>query len=392
MSNAILKDFFIPHHGNNYKPHSLHAKRLIGHALGALLIKIVVILAIASMPAQAWLTPDVDYEQGKEIIELTNKERVSLNLQKLVENDKLTQAAILKAEDMLANQYFSHTGPDGSGLKDWLKAVSYNFSLAGENLAMGFSRAEDVMNAWKKSKTHYDNIIDPDFTEIGVGVSSGNYLGEDTTLIAQYFGKQKPEPTAGAGGEVINSASARTADSDDQQSLIDGRESSITVLESPDGNESIVRIVAYLNLSPAKANADINGLIVPLAEDPEEAGRWIGGATVSAAERERYFYPVVMPTVTIYDAAGQVSYADIRIEGVKPSAPSLLSQYFFAKTHQSKYIQPIFLVSSVYFKFLAIFIALALAMNIFIEIKKQHPHVIASALGLLGILVILIVF
>lgn len=189
-----LKDLFVPSHRNDYRPHALHPKRLAFHAASAVAIKVLMVIFALSFPAQAWLSPDILTEQANKIISLTNNIRTNLNLAPLRKNNILTEAALNKAQDMIINQYFAHVGPDNKSLRNWLYSAGYNFQVAGENLAMGFSGADQVVNAWTNSETHYANIIDPDFTEIGVAAVSGDYKGYETTLIAQYFGTPQNVP------------------------------------------------------------------------------------------------------------------------------------------------------------------------------------------------------
>ena len=188
---GILADMFIPSARNNYRPKALHPHRLAFHALSAIAIKVVMVGFLLSFPIQAWLSPDILYEQSQKIVQLTNTLRQSLNLGILQQSPALQSAALNKAQDMVINEYFAHIGPDNKSLKTWLLESGYAFKVAGENLAVGFSSAESVFNAWKKSPTHYANIIDPEFTEIGVGAVNGTYKGYETTLVAQYFGQPK---------------------------------------------------------------------------------------------------------------------------------------------------------------------------------------------------------
>ncbi|MFA6410786.1 MAG: CAP domain-containing protein [Candidatus Buchananbacteria bacterium] len=192
--NYSLKNLFIPWAGNQYQPHFLKPKRLAFYSFSAVLIKLIIVSFVFFVPITAFLTPDILTQESKKVIELTNKVRTSLALNPLKESSRLDQAALGKAQDMLLQQYFAHVGPDQKNLTDWLAASGYRYDIAGENLALGFANASDVVDAWTKSKTHYANIIDPDFSEIGVGMISGVYSEKDTTLVAQYFGS--PRPTA----------------------------------------------------------------------------------------------------------------------------------------------------------------------------------------------------
>ena len=186
-----LKDLFIPYYGNGYQPEFLKTSRMFWYGMSAVVMKLVVVMAIAFLPLTAWLTPDIASEQSKRIIELTNRLRESMNLHRLSESETLNEAANLKVQDMITEQYFAHVSPKNKGIDYWLKGANYDYETAGENLAMGFSDSADVINAWIKSKTHYANLIDSDFTEIGVAMASGNYKSFETSFVAQMFGMPK---------------------------------------------------------------------------------------------------------------------------------------------------------------------------------------------------------
>ena len=91
------------------------------------------------------------------------------------------------------------------------------------------------------------------------------------------------------------------------------------------------------------------------------------------------------------DAAGNEATADLTWGNVKPAQTTALKQYFFVKQHQSPYIKPLFDITSIYYKIILFLAVTALALNIFIQIRKQHPHLILSALGLIGLLIGLII-
>ncbi len=183
----VAKNLFIPNEANNHEPGFLRPKRLFLYASGSIVIKLVVFFLAVFIPLTAWLTPDIASEQTRKIIALTNDIRVNLHLVALKENSALSEAAYDKVQDMVIGQYFAHINSKDQGLKYWLGQINYNYISAGENLAMGFAEPQDVVNAWQASKTHYRNMINPAFTEIGVAMDSGKYEGYDTTFVAQYF-------------------------------------------------------------------------------------------------------------------------------------------------------------------------------------------------------------
>ena len=118
---GYLRDLFIPHAGNGYRPESLRPGRVLFHAAAALAVKSVMVVFVMSYPLTAWLTPDVAAEQGRKIILLTNDLRRSESLPALSVNSKLDQAAFAKVQDMFLKQYFAHTGVDGRGLEYFLR-------------------------------------------------------------------------------------------------------------------------------------------------------------------------------------------------------------------------------------------------------------------------------
>lgn len=92
-------------------------------------------------------------------------------------NDRLAMAAYLHSVDMETNQFFSHTGSDGSSPGDRITREGYAWWMYGENIAVGYPTVSDVMQAWLESEGHCRNIMTPDFEEIGAAFSEGQYLG-----------------------------------------------------------------------------------------------------------------------------------------------------------------------------------------------------------------------
>ena len=133
------------------------------------------------------------------IVELTNEERVTQNLGNLTRNPVLDEAARLKAMHMRAEGYFDHWSPEGVSPWFWFDQAGYNYVHAGENLAIYFDESEDVVQAWMESPLHKENILRPEYTEIGVAAIEGEYEGYDTVFIVQLFGTPAvPQIVAGA--------------------------------------------------------------------------------------------------------------------------------------------------------------------------------------------------
>ncbi|MFA6466375.1 MAG: CAP domain-containing protein [Patescibacteria group bacterium] len=531
--SGSLRNLFIPNQCNDFKPRALHPKRIAFYAASAVVIKVTIVVFALSFPVQAWLSPDILAQQAKKIVTLTNNIRNELGINQLKENQVLNQAALNKAQDMLLNQYFAHVSPDDRALRHWLYDLSYNFRFAGENLAIGFSDANDVVAAWKESPTHYSNIIDPDFTEIGVGVVSGDYNGYETTLIAQYFGdpyakvvpvvieetipeiqenlakaqdyntkveqaiiESEPEPeeipeeivaTENKPEEIVEelpipevsndlilpeqeaivlqtpvlispennyiskenintftflakgaqrittyvdgdlevskvidnekfdvtikltegqhslqliayqgdeslSSSYYTVTVDNTAPILDQNETNILVNQPSGSKDLVLKATAYLSDDTVDAFVNFADNKIVLAKDYSQAGRWTGHQIISGVDYDTLFNPVVLATLTARDSAENVLVQDISWQDIKPVAGSTISQYSFLKQSNSELIRPLFKIGNIYYQIMLIIAFIALLLNIFIQIKKQHLSTIASTLGLIALLSFLTIF
>jgi hypothetical protein len=182
----IFKKYFVPHEGNEYKPHLLRKNASIAVVLLAVIIELTLVGRIyVFQPGESFLAsilPNV-------LVDLTNTNRLTDALPILHTSPLLEAAATLKAKDMATKGYFSHVSPEGVTPWHWFQAVGYNYTAAGENLAVNFSDSEDVVRAWMNSEGHRKNILNQKFSEIGIGIASGQYKGKETIFIAQLFGK-----------------------------------------------------------------------------------------------------------------------------------------------------------------------------------------------------------
>ncbi|MCP1148214.1 MULTISPECIES: CAP domain-containing protein [Bacillus] len=120
----------------------------------------------------------------KEVVELTNKERAKQGLKALSVDSKLSKSARAKSQDMKDKNYFSHTSPTYGSPFDQMKQFGITYKTAGENIAQGQRSPQEVVTAWMNSKGHRANILNKNYTHIGVGyVKSGNYWTQ------QFIGK-----------------------------------------------------------------------------------------------------------------------------------------------------------------------------------------------------------
>jgi len=91
-------------------------------------------------------------------------------------NELLESAALRHAKDMAANDHFDHTGTDGSSTSSRLEAEGYNWAAYGENIAYGFTSADSVIQMWQESEQHCRNLMNSNFTEMGVAQENGYWV------------------------------------------------------------------------------------------------------------------------------------------------------------------------------------------------------------------------
>lgn len=103
----------------------------------------------------------------KDVVDLVNAERAKKGLAPLTIDLKVQAAAMVRAKE--CEQRFSHTRPNGSSFATALKEQGVSYRSSGENIAWGQRSPEEVMKAWMNSSGHRANIMNPNFTTIGVG-------------------------------------------------------------------------------------------------------------------------------------------------------------------------------------------------------------------------------
>ncbi len=133
-------------------------------------------------PGQVLQIPTADttvssYE--KEVVRLVNEIRAKNGLKPLTENWELSRVARYKAQDMHDKKYFSHTSPTYGSPFTMIKNFGISYRTAGENIAMGYKTPQAVVDGWMNSAGHRANILNANYTQIGVGyVPSGSYWSQ----------------------------------------------------------------------------------------------------------------------------------------------------------------------------------------------------------------------
>ena len=185
MLRNWFKKYFVPHKGNSYKPHLFREASSLG------IFSLVILLFILAVSGRYILTR-IDLTAlvlPKVLVDYTNDDRSTEQYGHLAISTTLEKAAQLKANDMATKSYFAHNSPEGKNPWYWFEQAGYEFSYAGENLAVNFDDSLDVNKAWMKSPGHRANIMNKNFTEIGIATAEGMYEGRRTVFVVQLFGR-----------------------------------------------------------------------------------------------------------------------------------------------------------------------------------------------------------
>ncbi|MDK2967240.1 CAP domain-containing protein [Lacrimispora amygdalina] len=103
----------------------------------------------------------------QQVVDLVNAERAKAGLAPLTIDANVEKAANVRAGEIQTS--FEHVRPNGSSFSTALREQNVNFQGAGENIAWGQQTPQEVMNAWMNSAGHRANILNKNFTHIGVG-------------------------------------------------------------------------------------------------------------------------------------------------------------------------------------------------------------------------------
>jgi hypothetical protein len=127
-------------------------------------------------------------QEAEEMLGLVNALRVDNGRAPVVLNTELNLAAFDHSYDMASNNYFSHTGLNGSTFSQRAITAGYTGSPRGENIAAGNSLVVNTFNQWVNSTGHLNNMLNSGVDEMGIGHAT--YNGSTYTHYwTQIFGK-----------------------------------------------------------------------------------------------------------------------------------------------------------------------------------------------------------
>jgi hypothetical protein len=362
--NPELEDYFVPNERNKYAPHVLQKAAVIG-----MVVLVFLSFTIANVHSLLWIGSQwlVSTVLPAVIVDLTNNERQAGSLGTLRRNSVLDEAARMKAEHMAKNEYFAHYSPDGVSPWFWFGRVDYNFVHAGENLAIHFTDSEDVVDAWMDSPTHRANVLNGNYTEIGVGTAEGTYEGYDTVYVVQLFGTPAAAASvAQAEPEPVEVAVAPITPPPE------------TVLsESVTLTEDVKVYEAEPVAVPVEAEDEPSEDVVetPQPSEEEASNNESTSSEVVIADMEETPYGVALYSDLISTSTGGVP-ATIQSDGGKTDQVPFFLEL---ATQPHTILQILYII-------IGLFVFAALLISILIEIKQQHPVQIMYGSGLLAIM------
>lgn len=203
-----MRDFFhhlfVPRESNNHRAKLLSHQSLFFLTLLLFIGQFLLPVIKANFSSVLGVSTDIS---AQTLLLLTNQRRQEQKLTPLALNKQLSSAASHKAQDMFAKNYWAHNAPDGTTPWFFIKESEYDYVYAGENLARGFTKSDEIAEAWMKSPSHRDNLLSQNYEDIGFSTAQGKLLGEETTLVVAVFGSKNMHPLAKEGttpsGEVF---------------------------------------------------------------------------------------------------------------------------------------------------------------------------------------------
>jgi uncharacterized YkwD family protein len=130
---------------------------------------------VQKAPAAA---PSSAPKYSNEVLALVNQQRANAGLQPVAFDSNLSAMAMDKAKDMYNLNYFDHNSPTYGSPFDMMKAYGISFRYAGENIAKGQQSPSQVMNDWMNSAGHRANILNSNYSKIGLAYYNGEWVQE----------------------------------------------------------------------------------------------------------------------------------------------------------------------------------------------------------------------
>lgn len=260
-----LKNTFVPHSRNRYKPHITKHYGLATVLACLLFIQIAYNFSVTGTFQILGYATNVSHSG---LLYFTNQNRVNQGLPDYRLNEELSVAAYDKARHMVQNNYWSHYSPDGSTPWDFIDGVGYKYLKAGENLAYGFTDSSGVVSGWMDSPAHKANILDSSFTEVGFGVANGSdFQGNENTVIVAMYGQ--PISVDEVNDESLNTVASESSET--PPANLGTEEAEATTQDKPvawthndlkDLNQAVLAVDTFAVASPAQSEVSLLNAII----------------------------------------------------------------------------------------------------------------------------------
>lgn len=319
----MLKRYLIPNKGNSYHPHFFR-NTVVGFIVSLTLIFLGLSFAVSLRITENKNFLGAIYATA--LVELTNKDRANSALPTLTVSEALTLAAQLKADDMVQNGYFAHNSPDGKTPWFWILKSGYKFVYAGENLAVNFTESEQVETAWMGSPTHRANILNNNYSEVGIAVREGTFEGRTATFVVQMFGKptkaktafNSPSPVKATTSSDVALATTTTASTTPQSPVI---ASSAPLQPEVKGIEITTEQIDTPSQSLFIAAKDVEAETISVTESPTETTGAVK-APANSLERAVLRFPIALNGVygilAMFVTIGLILLLAVEIKHRKP--------------------------------------------------------------------------
>jgi uncharacterized protein YkwD len=401
-----FRQLLVPGHHNDFKPHLLRSKRTAFYSLVFITLKAIIITAALLVPHEAYLLPDILQAEANRVYTFTNSLRSDSGIATLRQSNRLARSADAKANDMVSNSYFSHTGPSGHTLSYFLRQANYPYLVAGENLAMGFVDAKAVMAGWKESPTHQANLVDKDFKELGVAVAMGSYKGEQTVFMVQHFGSpsqpyvdristaavlpikiagsiKNKSVTAQVLGETSNMIYLVRPTDAKPTVTIDRTVSRVYWQAASDGGTTLL-VKAKIFGALKSATVMVRGYTIELSREATSSP-WFAGQLTVPNNSEYFFKPVILPTIIIVPKIGANVREAIDWYNIQVPEETPVEQYFKARDFLPSFTQVFAISRFVYFVAIFIF-SFLLLITMFVRSHRPQYKIMAQTLFMLVLL------
>lgn len=141
---------------------------IISKSISAFLAIVIVSVNCPINDSYAENTTEDYIAMADEMVALVNEARSEEGLNPLYAVPTLYDASAIRVAECVDT--FDHYRPDGTLFTSVLNELNVSYYAVGENIAAGNSTAETTFEQWKQSPGHWGNIMDPEYTHIGVGV------------------------------------------------------------------------------------------------------------------------------------------------------------------------------------------------------------------------------